>query len=61
MSMQRMFTVVCDSCQLESDSSEWYAALAIQGARREGWAISGNRAVCPECRENGVTLRSLTD
>lgn len=53
MSMQRMFTVVCDRCYTETQGAEWYASLARQNALEEGFHLRGNDAICSDCWESG--------
>jgi hypothetical protein len=54
MAMVRMFHVACDICNTDVDGDEWYASLAIQLAKDEGYHIgAGNKAICEECWESG--------
>ena len=51
MGMVRMFHIVCDICYEQVDGDEWFASLAEQRARDEGYVKRGNKWVCPGCRE----------
>lgn len=59
MSMVRMFTIQCDSCNYMFDSSEWYASIAIETAKEEGFHIQGNIAICEECWDNGTRYHTI--
>jgi len=47
--LERMFTMICDECNIHATESFWYAAKAREEAKEEGWVRRQQRDLCPEC------------
>lgn len=43
--------IVCDTCLTDIDSSQISIGQARRAAKKEGWAFSRNKDVCPNCRK----------
>lgn len=52
MGMNRMFHVSCDKCYTQVDGDEWYASLAKQRAKEEGYVYRNKQWLCPDCAAN---------
>lgn len=54
MSVRRMFTISCDSCDMD-DSDYWLGDMKTR-LRDEGWKL-GKKDICPDCQDNNNNNR----
>ena len=55
-----MFHIDCDNCNSGEIGDEWYAEVAVQRAREEGYHLRNYTAICPECWDAGIRFTDLT-
>ena len=61
MTMVRMFHIACDSCNRDVEQDEWYANLAVENAKTEGWHLRNYTAICDECWDDGVRFKNVAE
>lgn len=58
MTIQRMFTIICDECGID-ESDSWLGHFKSR-LKNDGWKF-GNKDICPTCQDNDAQEQETTE
>lgn len=50
--ISRMFSASCDNCTDSYDCGYWYRTELVKALKEDGWKVTQNITLCPNCIED---------